>query len=138
MQEKSESFSEFAERTEILARRHDLLLSELPDFIGVSPSMFFAYRSGKKPISQKAWRKLETAEKLPIASSPTAGFESSLMEAGAYRAERLQDRPSTEPATVMDQLQTLNRRYGEVVQDLAEANRKLDALMDLLGGKVEE
>ena len=38
----------------------------------------------------------------------------------------------------MDQLQTLNRRYGEVVQDLAEANRKLDALMDLLGGKVEE
>ena len=37
-------------------------LSDLPEKIGVSASMFHAYRGGKYPISPKAWRKLEAAE----------------------------------------------------------------------------
>jgi hypothetical protein len=38
-------------------------LADLPLKIGVSPSMMHAYRSGKYPISPKAWRKLEAAER---------------------------------------------------------------------------
>lgn len=39
-------------------------LSDLPKKIGVSASMFYLYRKGAHPISDKAWRKLETAELL--------------------------------------------------------------------------
>jgi hypothetical protein len=62
MQDKSEKFSEYSERTETLASDLRLNLSDLPAKIGVSASMFHAYRSGKHPISEKAWRKLADAE----------------------------------------------------------------------------
>jgi hypothetical protein len=64
MQEKSENYSEFSERTERLALQLGSLLSDLPGKIGVSPSMFHAYRSGKHAISEKAWRKLNAAEQM--------------------------------------------------------------------------
>jgi hypothetical protein len=63
MQAKSENFSEFSERTEVLSRRLHLNVSDLPEKISISASMFHAYRSGKYPISPKAWRKLELAER---------------------------------------------------------------------------
>ena len=63
MQQKSEKFSEYSERTEFLATSLRQNLSDLPEKIGVSPSMFYSYRTGKHPISAKAWRKLEVAEK---------------------------------------------------------------------------
>jgi hypothetical protein len=62
MQEKSERHSEFSERTEVLSRKIGVIISDLPRKIGVSNSMFHAYRSGNYPISAKAWRKLEAAE----------------------------------------------------------------------------
>jgi hypothetical protein len=62
MQHKSENYLEFSERTESLAKKLGLNLSDLPEKIGVSPSMFYAYRSGKYAISGKAWRKLGFAE----------------------------------------------------------------------------
>lgn len=71
MQQKSELFSEFSERTEELAKRLDVNVSDLPEIIGVSASMFHAYRSGKSPISLKAWRKLEAAEKAQSESGDT-------------------------------------------------------------------
>lgn len=39
-----------------------VLLKDLPAKIGISERMFYAYRSGGNPISDKAWRKLEQAE----------------------------------------------------------------------------
>lgn len=63
IQQKSENYSEFSERTEILSRSLRLNLSDLPKKIGISASMFHAYRSGKYPISPKVWRKLEAAER---------------------------------------------------------------------------
>lgn len=63
MQEKSEKKSEFSERTEFLAKKLRINLSDLPPKIGVSNSQYHAYRSGKQPISEKAWRKLEAAER---------------------------------------------------------------------------
>lgn len=63
MQQKSDKISEFSERTKVLADRMGVKLSHLPSLIGVSASMFFAYRAGKCPISSKAWIKLEKAER---------------------------------------------------------------------------
>lgn len=76
MQQKSENFSEYSERTEALARNLGVNLSDLPEKIGVSNSMFHAYRSGKYPISQKAWRKLEQAEEAHARTHLTAARES--------------------------------------------------------------
>lgn len=46
-----------------MADRLGIPVVELPEIIGVSKAMLFAYRKGKYPISWKAWRKLEAAEK---------------------------------------------------------------------------
>jgi hypothetical protein len=62
VQPKSKSFQSFCERTDLLATFLRLNVSDLPAKIEVSTSMFHSYRSGKQPISDKAWRKLEAAE----------------------------------------------------------------------------
>lgn len=62
MQDKSENYSEFSEKTERLAAHLRKNLNDLPPLIGISPAMFYAYRTGKNRISPKAWRKLESAE----------------------------------------------------------------------------
>jgi hypothetical protein len=80
MQEKSEKFLEYSERTEVLAKLLHLNLSELPEKMGLSSSMFHAYRSGKYPISPKAWRKVEAAER-------AAGIGSAAAAASGENAE---------------------------------------------------
>lgn len=62
MQDKSEHFSEFSERTDKLSERCGLSLRQLADFIGISQAMLFAHRNGKNKISRKTWAKLEQAE----------------------------------------------------------------------------
>lgn len=63
MQEKNRSSSQFSQRTENLAEKMNLLLRDLPQVLGFSERMLFGYRSGKYPITNKAWRKLEQAER---------------------------------------------------------------------------
>lgn len=43
--------------------RLGLNVQELPDVIGISRASLFSYRTGNRPLSSKAWRKLEAAEK---------------------------------------------------------------------------
>lgn len=62
MQEKSERFLEFSERTDKLANLSGLSLRELAGIIGISQAMLFAYRAGKNKITPKSWKKLEEAE----------------------------------------------------------------------------
>jgi hypothetical protein len=62
MQQKSENFLEFSERTEALAQKLGVNLNDLPPIIGISPAMLYANRTGKNRISEKTWRKLESAE----------------------------------------------------------------------------
>lgn len=38
-------------------------LSDLPDLIGISKAMFYAYRKGASRISGKVWARLEEAER---------------------------------------------------------------------------
>ena len=63
MQEENQNFSEYFERTRVLADRLGIPVVDLPPHVGISKAMLFAYRKGKYPISWKAWRKLEAAER---------------------------------------------------------------------------
>ena len=63
MQENFRSASHFSQRTESLAVALGVHLKELPSRLGFSERMLFGYRSGKYPITGKAWRKLEQAER---------------------------------------------------------------------------
>ena len=77
MQQQNRSSSHFSQRTEILSEQLGLLLRDLPVRIGISDRMFYGYRSGSYPISDKAWRKLEAAERaaglgIPESAPPPA------------------------------------------------------------------
>ena len=63
LQQDSETILEFIRRTDALADRAGLNLSELPEILGFSKPSLFAYRSGKNRITAKVWLKLERAER---------------------------------------------------------------------------
>lgn len=62
MQDENQTAADFLRRTDTLAVRLRLNVSELVSVLQMSKAMIFAYRSGQRPISSKAWRKLEAAE----------------------------------------------------------------------------
>ena len=62
MQQDFRSSSHFSQRTEFLANQLGLMLGDVPAKMGISERMFYGYRSGKYPLTDKAWRKLEEAE----------------------------------------------------------------------------
>jgi len=63
MQQQNETFRNFLERTDCLASRLGIDLGELMDVLDMGRASFFSYRTGKRPISRKAWNKLEAAER---------------------------------------------------------------------------
>lgn len=73
MQPKSESkenFSEFARRSDQLAEELGIRVSDLPGKLGISEDMLMGYRTGRYPISSRAWRKLNAAESERRAREP--------------------------------------------------------------------
>lgn len=72
MQEINRTLSNFLARTELLAEKTTGNISDLPPLLGMSKSMFFGYRSGKNPLSIKAWRKLEAAETIAGIHHPSS------------------------------------------------------------------
>lgn len=65
MQSKSESpskISEFCTRTDGLASHYKIRVVDLPDRLKISEDMLMGYRTGRYPISAKAWGKLHNAE----------------------------------------------------------------------------
>jgi hypothetical protein len=62
MQEKSETFRNFSRRSDVLALALGIDLGELATRLDMGRASFFSYRTGKRPISGKAWAKLEAAE----------------------------------------------------------------------------
>ena len=63
LQGENQTISDFIARTDSLAARCGLNLSEIPALIGISKAMLYGYRGGKNRITPKTWRKLEEAEK---------------------------------------------------------------------------
>lgn len=107
MQEKSESSLEFLERTDRLASSLGITVSELSGVMSLSNGMLFAYRTGKNPISKKAWLKLEAAEqKAGIgAKTPTAPvFESDVSGLRVLEAAAILRRQAAELMDAADRL----------------------------------
>jgi len=63
MQDKFCSSLQFLQRTDDLAHHLGCYLRDLPDKIGISERSMFGYRAGKYPVTAKALRKLESAER---------------------------------------------------------------------------
>jgi len=62
MERKNNSKEEFIQRTDILAMQLGVSISAVCEIIDVSPATFFAYRAGRRKVSNKSWKKLELAE----------------------------------------------------------------------------
>jgi hypothetical protein len=52
----------FLKRTDALAEKLRITLREACIYVGLSTGSFFGYRTGRVPITNKAWKKLEEAE----------------------------------------------------------------------------
>ena len=63
MQDKFCSSLQFLQRTDDLTARLNCYLRDLPAKIGISERSMFGYRAGKYPVTAKALRKLEAAER---------------------------------------------------------------------------
>ena len=63
VQEENETPRDFLRRTDALAVRLGIDIGDLPDLLGFSRASLFAYRTGKRPITGKAWEKLAQAER---------------------------------------------------------------------------
>lgn len=59
---ENRSAAEFSRRLDRLSLKTGMPLRALAPRVNMSGSMLFAYRSGKQPISRKAWDKLRNAE----------------------------------------------------------------------------
>ena len=82
----------FLQRSDLLAEKLRLNVEELALKLRISRASFWGYRTGKRAISQKAWRKLEEAERLAgIATNETNPKDSrsemqQLLEEKNYKA----------------------------------------------------
>ena len=63
MQEQNRSFSQFSLRSDLLSEHYRIPVAQIAGKMDISERMLFGYRTGKYPISKKAWRKLEQAER---------------------------------------------------------------------------
>jgi hypothetical protein len=106
-QEKSERNVIFSDKSERLAQHLGINLDALPARIGISKDMFYAYRTGRHAISEKAWRKLEQA-----------GRAAGLREESDREPQ--QPTPSKSPA--------LGFPFAELFELLSEENRRKVAL----------
>lgn len=74
-QDDFRSAAEFSQRVDRLAAHLKIALRRLPQTLGISERMLFAYRKGSHPITAKAWAKLRQAEiaaGLAVADEPRA------------------------------------------------------------------
>lgn len=134
MQGKKQTHEDFLRRTDALAVNLGMNVSELVPKLKISRAMIFAYRSGNRPITSKAWMKLEAAEAAAgiVRIPPGIGDETTVREDPLpYRTSGLEPLRSPGEPTILERMETLQRGYDETRAALADANRKLDALMDL-------
>lgn len=120
MQENNRSSSHFSQRTEVLAEKRGVLLRDLPAELGFSERMLFGYRSGKYPISSKAWRKLAAAER-------AAGIHPSTEPSPATEREHVRARDDTLSATAA-QLAPLTSALDKIEARLDKIEAALRAL----------
>jgi hypothetical protein len=125
MQEKFRSFRNFLSRTDDLAANLGVKMREIPAKMGISERMLYGYRSGKYPVTAKAWAALERAERSagimlepPAAQVPPAGNE-----------VRSSD-PKELPAAAGEK--SAGGEPGILERQLAEKDRQIERLLGLV------
>lgn len=96
MQQKSDQSaqnSDFSDRTDALAHHLGIRIAELTDRLDLSRDSLMGYRTGRYPVSPKAWRKLQAAEtaagiqtKTQSQSQSQAGPSQSQSQGAAHRS----------------------------------------------------
>jgi hypothetical protein len=110
MASKNYSSLKFLERTNRLASKMGISLRSLAPKMGISVASLFGYRNGSIPISQKAWKKLEQAER---DAGPST--EEVLLDLEVRRDERLTDHPGGASVhETGDPAQRIARQYFEM------------------------
>jgi transcriptional regulator with XRE-family HTH domain len=74
MQARNDTYRDFLRRTDTLAVVLGLDIGDLPERLGISRASLFRYRSGKVPISAKAFIKLAFAETEAGIATPLEEF----------------------------------------------------------------
>jgi hypothetical protein len=133
MQQQNRSSSHFSQRTENLASAMGVLLKDLPVKIGISDRMFYAYRTGGNPISDKAWRKLEQAEATAEAEGFTLrSFRSpeapdphpSASPSASSAPPRFDSSSDPELLAVLGELLKTNQRIATALERLADQSEE--------------
>ena len=112
MQDKFCSSLQFLQRTDNLTARLNCYLRDLPAKIGISERSMFGYRAGKYPVTAKALRKLEQAERdagiVPVAMPGEVGIAESsanLKELPSVPGENLPPQP--DPFSLQSQIDAI-------------------------------
>lgn len=127
MQQDSDTFFR---RTEALSDALKCNAEGLVPLLGLSRASFFSYRSGKRPITRKAWRKLEDAEaKVEVARQMGLRInpETGEMES-AGRA--VQDAATTKAWLKM--VRDLSGEIAAARKETASAEKRLAACAEIL------
>ncbi len=105
---------DFLKRTDDLALKLRINLTDLARLIDLSDGSFFGYRTGRVALSPKAWRKLESAE-----------FEAGIgVEPAPLPVHAKEEEPeASELGQRMDRLEAALERLTAAVEALACAQR---------------
>lgn len=119
MQAENQTNSDFSRRTNALAARLGLRLSDLTGVIGISKAMLFAYRSNQ-PISGKVWAKLKNAEDL--AGSYDAGPDATKH---LLQDDVTQYRTKSDPAPIPGIAEVMKALKAQVAPHVADEVERL-------------
>ena len=112
----------FLKRTDALALKKRLGTEALAQELGFSRASFWGYRTGGRPISAKAWSKLESAERsVDLETSET------------FNASKSSLRPDAQRDATLSRARARTERYGEAAgQALEETLEDLRDHLEML------
>lgn len=136
MQENICSSLQFSQRTDALASALGCRLVDLAGKIGISERSLFGYRKGDYPVTAKALRKLQSAEwDAGVRALPPNVLEDN---GDALVREEPSEAGAEKELSILERMKKMEGERAVIIAELASAHKKLDALMDILGRKVEE
>lgn len=114
---KVNNYENFLERSDLLAEKLHLSQEELADHLGMGRTTLWGYRKGTRPITGKAWRKLETAEKEVGIGSEISQFVASAS-------------PQTVEGPPPDRISALEKQMAEMVAAMREQTEQIQKLLE--------
>jgi predicted transcriptional regulator len=117
----------FLARTDALAFRKGISLRALAEVLGISHAALFGYRSGRQPVSQKAWSKLDQCERETNRVYSTILNEnapSTIRHAETPYRVNLKSPPAFESAAKMSETERLLDRIANALEKLVELEER--------------